>query len=375
MSLEIVEVLSVITVLQLILLSILILSHKKGRKYSNKILAAFLFSSALPIIEYILWRFRVEIYPQFPHIFYVAYMFVFLWGPLIFLYTKSLITAGFTFKRKDLIHFIPFLMFVFYMIFDFHLQSTAIKRELLSGQGALVIWEKRIINAFLHLQILFYLILSLRAVKNYGNKIKNFHSDIERVKLNWLNFILIGFICIWSVDLAYFVLWGTKYSYFGEILDYLSLSITFIFACIIVYKGLNFPEIFSGIDIRPKYERSTLTESDAESYLMKLKNLMKEEKPYLDPFLNINQLARKLNMQPRHLSQILNEYLHQKFYDFVNSYRIEEAKKMLLDSSNEKTTVLEVLLDAGFNSKSAFNNAFKKCTGVTPSEFRKINRS
>jgi AraC-like DNA-binding protein len=157
------------------------------------------------------------------------------------------------------------------------------------------------------------------------------------------------------------------------VLSLINLALIFFIANMTVYKGLNQPEIFSGIEERPKYEKSTLTKSDADFFLTKLKNLMEEKKPHLDTFLNINQLARRLNIQPRHLSQILNESLHQNFYDFVNSYRIEEAKKMLLDSSNEKTTVLEVLLDVGFNSKSAFNRTFKKNTGLTPSQFKKMN--
>ena len=72
-----------------------------------------------------------------------------------------------------------------------------------------------------------------------------------------------------------------------------------------------------------------------------------------------------------HLSQLLNENLNQKFYDFVNGYRVEEAKRALFDPANDHLTILAVALEAGFSSKSAFNAAFKKFAGTTPSDFRK----
>lgn len=372
-----VEVLAVITALQLVLLSLFIVSHKKGRKTSNRILAAFLFFSALPIIEYILWRFRDSISPHFPNVFYIGSMFVFLWGPLIYLYTKSLILSGFTFKRRDFWHFVPFLLFVLYMIFDYHILSTDLKREIMAGHGALGIWEKRLSYGFLHIQILLYLILSLKALKNYRKRIKNIHSAIERIKLTWLNFILLGFICMWSVDLAYFVLWGTKYSHLGEVLDYISLSITFVFACIIVYKGLNYPEILTVEAFNSynrKYERSSLTAADKERFLKKLLRYMEEEKPYLEPSVSLNTLARKIGMSYRDLSQIINECLGQNFFDFINKYRIEESKFFLSDVSGDKKNILEILFDVGFNSKATFNRAFKKHEGVSPSKFRNFHR-
>jgi AraC-like DNA-binding protein len=378
MSLDMIEVLAVVTALQLILLSIFITSHKKSRKPSNKILAAFLFFSALPIIEYILWRFRDDINPHFPHVFYIGSLFVFLWGPLIYLYTKSLIISGFTFKRRDLLHFVPFLIFVLYMIFDFHIKSTGFKRELMAGYGALGIREKRIIYGFLHLQILSYLLLSLRILKSYRNEIKNLHSAIERIKLTWMNFILLGFICMWSVDLAYFILWGTKYSYLGEVLDYISLSITFVFACIIVYKGLNYPEILTAEVLtspNKKYEGSSLSDTDKERFLKKLLLYMEEEKPYLEPLISLDTLARGVGISSRELSQIINECLGQNFFDFINRYRVEESKHVLSDLSADKKTILEILFDVGFNSKATFNRAFKKQEGLSPSKFRKLHRS
>jgi len=153
-----------------------------------------------------------------------------------------------------------------------------------------------------------------------------------------------------------------------------SLSINFIFATAVVYKGLKYPEIFSGIEEKPKYAQSKLTKQESEKHIKQLLQFMNTSKPYLEPSLSLTELAENLTIHPRYLSQEINDTLNQNFYDFVNSYRIEEAKKLFSDPKNRKKTVLEILYEVGFNSKSVFNNAFKKHTGITPTQFRKIQQ-
>jgi AraC-like DNA-binding protein len=98
---------------------------------------------------------------------------------------------------------------------------------------------------------------------------------------------------------------------------------------------------------------------------------VKNNKPYLDPELTLDQLASQLSIRPRALSQIINEDLGQNFYDFINRNRIEEASRLLTNPKDRKITILEVLYEVGFNSKSSFNTLFKKYTGLTPSDFKK----
>jgi AraC-like DNA-binding protein len=133
---------------------------------------------------------------------------------------------------------------------------------------------------------------------------------------------------------------------------------------------LAHPEIFSGIEEKPKYISSKLTSADAEMYLTKLRYFMENNKPYLNPALTLKELSSELSVPPRHISQIINEHMQSNFYDFISKYRSEEAKSILSDPSSNKT-VLEILYAVGFNSKSSFNTAFKKITGVTPSRFKK----
>ena len=102
-------------------------------------------------------------------------------------------------------------------------------------------------------------------------------------------------------------------------------------------------------------------------------NYMQAHKPYLEPELSLEQLASRLMLKPRLLSQAINEILGQSFYDFINRHRIEEARRLLTNPKDEKITISEVLYEVGFNSKSSFYTLFKKYTGLTPSEFRKKN--
>jgi YesN/AraC family two-component response regulator len=98
---------------------------------------------------------------------------------------------------------------------------------------------------------------------------------------------------------------------------------------------------------------------------------MESSKPYLEPELTLDQLASRLSLKPRILSQTINEILGQNFFDFINRFRIKEASRLLTNPPDEKTTIQEIYYEAGFHSKSSFNTLFKKYTGLTPREFRK----
>lgn len=122
-----------------------------------------------------------------------------------------------------------------------------------------------------------------------------------------------------------------------------------------------------------KYSASTLESWKSQHYLQKLLSLMEKEKPYRDPEITVEKLSNMLDISEKHLSQILNERLQLNFNNFVNKYRVEEAQKKILDPKEKDFVILKIAYDVGFNSKSAFNAAFKKFTQMSPSEFRKIN--
>lgn len=156
------------------------------------------------------------------------------------------------------------------------------------------------------------------------------------------------------------------------------LSVT-IFVYGIGYMGLYQAEVFteskpaedSNSTPQEHYQKSGLTREEAEHYAKQLLRIMEEQKLYQDSELKLADLAKELSISSHNLTEILNQYMGQNFYDFVNHYRVKEVKQKLLGPDSKNKTVLALALDAGFNSKSSFNSLFKKQTGMTPSQFRK----
>jgi len=120
-----------------------------------------------------------------------------------------------------------------------------------------------------------------------------------------------------------------------------------------------------------KYVRSTLQDDRAELLLRRLLELFQSEKPYLDPELSLDALSRKLSIPPKHLSQIVNQQLGRNFNDWINGWRVEEAKRRLVDQKHGHLSIVAIGEASGFRSKSTFNAAFRRETSMTPSEFRR----
>ena len=96
---------------------------------------------------------------------------------------------------------------------------------------------------------------------------------------------------------------------------------------------------------------------------------MKDQKPFLDPALNLARLSDQLDVTPEYLSKILNTHLNRSFFDFVNRYRTDEFKQRCQEGSSGKLTLMGMAYECGFNSKATFNRVFKNLTGVTPGEY------
>jgi AraC-like DNA-binding protein len=120
-----------------------------------------------------------------------------------------------------------------------------------------------------------------------------------------------------------------------------------------------------------KYEKSTLKPEDAEKYFEKLQSTMQADKPYLENNLTLPALAGKMKISVHHLSQIINDKARQNFFEFINSYRVEEAQRLFRDPQKQQLTIAAICYETGFNSLSSFNTLFKKLSGVTPSQYRK----
>ena len=153
----------------------------------------------------------------------------------------------------------------------------------------------------------------------------------------------------------------------------------FVCTCWYLFVALNNPDFFRGVNSDLKPIKEVVTEekpspeinAEKNAAIESLKDFMLKNEPYLDSSLTIQNLAEQVKMPVKDLSALINLYMDKHFFDFVNEYRIEKAMEILKDPSQKQLTILEILYEVGFNSKSSFNTSFKKYTGKTPTDFRK----
>ena len=379
---DIKNIFHLIIIFQCLFFSFFLLTQKNEKRLSNIILVTFLLSKAITEIGGVFAHFeelRNFIISHAPHLFYIDFPFCYVYVPVLFLYVLSITKRDFHFKKVYLLHFTPFLLFGVLTMLRFHINSADTLREILRDDSLLIFFEWLGFDLLEFTQFFIYAVASLIVLKKYRMEIKNVYSTIEHINLAWLNFVLFGFIGWKSLRFLALVLWLTIGDSDIGIFLYITAEVIFlIFVSLMLLKGVKQPAIFTGYkenQSRRKYEKTSLADAVKEDYKNKLLLYMETQKPYLDPTLCLNNLAEKLAIPTHHLSQVLNICLNQNFFDFINSYRIKESKKILLEQALNKKTILEILYQTGFNSKSVFNVAFKKHTGMTPSQFRKLQNS
>ncbi len=376
MRISLTDIIAIIAALQLFIFSFFLLNLKKGNRLNQLLLSAFLFVNAMFLTGYLLFSFSEYIMPVGVHFFFIGTSFGFLFGPLLFLYTRSLTSDHFRLTKYDLLHLIPFAVYNLLYANYFYFQPAAIKIKLLESGTVLPYPLGFWVGLTMNLQILIYMTLTLIAVLRYSRSIKSLYSMIHHLELGWLELVLYAFLFMWLIDFTHFLLRNTG-GISPELSGYLifiSIAINFVFANLVIYKGLKQPLQFFDVEKRlpkSKSEHPGFTGNESEMYLEKLLKYMSAEKPYLTSTLTLKELSERLEMNPRILSKIINEKKNQNFFDFINRYRIEDAKIILSNPAKRKMTILEVLYGVGFNSKSVFNTTFKKYAGITPTEYRR----
>ncbi|PWT96088.1 MAG: hypothetical protein C5B52_16400 [Bacteroidetes bacterium] len=372
----------IIVIFQLILIALFLFTHDKGKKISNILLGTFFLSIALNLLDSFLLIEKIYLY----NTALVAWgsCLPLLFGPLLYLYTRSVLIKDFRMTSRAWMHFVPFLLvFVLtetgYLLLDRDAKLEMIQ-NLVSRKIPPYVY---FVSALIFLQFFFYAGASLHLISKYKSLVSQRYSDEHRNNISWLSSTIIFFtICMVISAFSGFVGLTSLAQYYYLILVIIIFGV-FVFINRVLLKALRRPEIFAWMehDEKPlalastKYSGSGLNEGDKDKILNQLKNYFEKEKPYLDPELSLDQLAGFLEIRPKILSQVINESLHKNFFEFINWYRIEEAKKKLINPVDKKVTVLEILYEVGFNSKSSFNTIFKKHTGLTPSEFKKKNNS
>lgn len=352
---NIIQVFGGFAIIQSILILIFLGNNKleknKGNYYLRAILAIFI----IQIINNILFRLDLDV--RYYKFLWITNQLVFLIAPLVYFYILSLLDNKFSHKIEDSFHLLPFILSTICVI----IMSLTTKR-LGKHPGIIVL------GIFCLIQNIFYVVIIHRLLRKYGLNFKTFFTYIEDLRLSWARYIMIIYIAFWFIYFYIFFL-GNMLHIIDWCPYYISLFslCSFILLNAIVYIALKKLDIFKNPQ---KYQKSNLKGSVKNESLKKLEKIMEQEKLYLDPSLNLIKLARKISIAPCHLSRIINESFNKSFNSFVNYYRVKESTKYLMKDSSEKMNILEIAYESGFNSKSSFNNAFKKHTGLTPKEYR-----
>ena len=284
----------------------------------------------------------------------------FLLNPIIYFYTVSLIDTDFKFKKTHLWQLIPFIFFLFLPNLNICLKSLLQVRTL---------YASKFVSFALPVQTIVYLLAALQKISSYGHRLGISGKLNDKNKVSWLKVVIIGLLIEWLAFNLYnlhFMLISYKIPYLFTSMHILALIINII----LIYVGLHFGSVFRITRVLRNYG-AELTDEDMNQYLENLKVYMNFEKPYLNPDITLELIAEAVNIKPRILSRIINGKLNKNFKEFVNEYRLEESIAQLKNNKYQAKTILEILYDSGFNSKSTFYNLFEKYTGQSPVQFRK----
>ncbi len=319
----------------------------------SKFLGLFLVLYSLNLIENVgLWSGLLH---RFPHLINLTQSFIFLYGPLFYLYIRSK-TSEYSFKLNTIIHLIPFLLHFSYT-FEFYVLSAEFKSETLSQftyESSSSDWPFQFAIA---LHLLVYALCSVRlAVKT---------SVTQDALLSWL------FLTYALSVLSYFVLINTIQ--FTVLHDYLISGVIVLLMYTIGYLSLLSPHWVDSRWVKKKtklkYSKSVLEVGESLLYIQRIDALLQNQKIYLNTDLKLEDLANELGVSQNHVSQVINEQKKCSFRDLINYYRVEEVKRKLSSTENKKYTFLAIAFSCGFNNKASFNKYFKKYTGQTPKAY------
>lgn len=357
-----------------LLFSGILLKRNWKKRNAHHWLGWFMFSFTLVLLDTYLksiWLFRI-----YPFVLWTYYRLItlpafFLWTYVVTATQQKLVIR----TREKVMLFIVAVDFL-YQVFSFVIGVLQMKSFARANRQFADTW----LEIWGIIMSVFVLYHAVHHLKIYQQTLQNNYSAKEvRQNLQWLKellLVLFAFVVIWVVVLP-----------LDMYLLHLNISVYTIWlsqAIIIFYMGIKGhlqPEIFHEFTLSPSFKHSQNNKvtyenqtnkiaSKQQESITQLENIMNEGKAYLQPKLNLRQVAKLMEMPTRQLSELINQHYQCSFSDFVNKYRVEEVKQRIKQGDDAQLTLLAIALEAGFNSKSSFNFMFKKFSGMTPKQFR-----
>ncbi len=400
------KLLSILIVYQSLIFSILfVFSYVRTKNKPFSLLAFFMFLNALYFgfgLSYYYSNYKILTVTYYLSLPVVLSLF-----PVFYLYIQSLTQRKFILNKFVLYHFIPSLV-VLLLNFPYLLLSYNEKLWFVSGgygqvtDNILLVylkWINRIgVFGFINLQLLVYLIIAITFYKMYRLRIENIFSYKKDIDLKWIKILIICFFVLFLLlDFVHFfniktnqphrILFNISMLIFNFVIFAYGLYQKNIFSKPLIYNNLIYntehkSEFFSQNNLHEtdseevdeflssKYQKSSLSDEAKSKIISDLEKYMKN-KPFFYNNLTIDDVAVAINTNTKYLSQVINEKYQKNFYTYINAFRIDISKEMLMNPEFDHYSTEGIAKSVGFNSKSTFYAAFKKYTGVTPIEFKK----
>lgn len=327
-----------------ILFALYLCIFKKKKTLTNLLLGWLLVFMAFRIGKSVMLNFGDDLEPIF---IFIGLAVLLLTGPLLRWYVIGMTRPNFKLTKTYYFELIPFVLVFIASLF-------VTKEWFESSNRVIIIFATGLISIYLHLAS--YIILSWMTIK----RVKKEHQTTLQTKsqiavLAWLHYLIMGLAVIWATyvlnildDAVPYVVGPIAYSMVIYFLSYKAFQL----------KAADLDgEVFKANDNHVLFHEITV--------------LVVDKKWYLEADVSLSKLSKMVGKSAQIVSSVINEHARQNFNDFINYYRIQDAKKLLSDVENEKFTISSIAFDTGFSSLSSFNSAFKKFEGTTPSAFRK----
>ena len=341
---------------------------------SSKWLSFLLFLLSLYIAPYMLgYAGWYGMQPYRGILFFIPFMQVLLIGPVVFFYIRSLLYANFKYQKKDWLHFIPAILYMLYSIVVFVTDYFILDDYYFYADGRdkdLKTWYQ--LTGLI--SMIAYLGYSLKNYLNYKKAIFNTVSFADSILFKWIQNFLFAFLTLLILRILFFIL-NPQWEEFGsQFWYYISFSFVLAYIAINGYAQAVkttsfFTDEINEETIEEQEEKEVSNAIDVDSWKEKLEHLLTVEKAYTNPKLSLANIAKALETNTKTVSTTINIGYQKNFNDFVNDYRIQAVKRKIDANEHEKSTLLGLALDCGFNSKATFNRAFKKNTSLTPKQY------
>lgn len=330
--------------------------NARAKVLSNRILGIFISALALHML--------LNLFNQHLLIGFLPNVGVSLglcYGPILYFYSKALAYRDFKFTPIHLVHTVPF--FVALLLVTFSRLDTLVY--------AFAIFSSLLVYSF----------AIVRMLQQYRYILSQIRSDYEQITLNWISYLLTLQFVLLALNITSVSLYMSGFVFFGQLTEIFLFAGLWVFVSLGIYQGLQHPQLFSGVTDEDKQIVTTgddtqkLPDELLDDLMEQIDAYMTEKEPFLMAGLTVKDLGKQLSLNPRYISQAINAKAGKNFSEYVNVYKVKHACQLLSSTELLNLTIIDVMLQSGFNTKSNFNRAFKSETGLTPFEYKQKSKN